>query len=174
MASVSKPTVLAAGLLTGLTMVGPVSAQDGACAPVLAALQGMGGAPRYHWTMAAKTPTRRRPFEREQIVFDDVVYLTPDQGRWMKQQMPQSDRAARMSEELARNPIGECRLISTESVGGAAMRVYTYVQGGEGTRYTKRIWIGEVDNLPHAFAAIQGPVSVTMKVDYQGVEAPLP
>lgn len=147
--------------------------EGGDCAPVLAALHGMGAAPRYHWTMSARTPTRRRPFEREQIVFDDVVYVTPDQGRWMKQQITAAERAARIGEELARNPIRQCRLAGTEEVGGAPMRVYVYRQGPGEEGEAKRIWVGQDDNLPHAFRAIQGPVQVTMKVEYNGVEAPL-
>lgn len=163
------------GALAALAGAYPAAAQEGAgadCAPVLAALQGMGAAPRYHWTMSARTPTRRRPFEREQIVLDDIVYLTPDNGRWMKQQIPVSDRAARMADDLARNPVSECRQAGTESVDGVPMRIYAYRQGaGEGT--PKRIWIGEEDNLPHAFRTTQGPVQITMKVEYKGIEAPL-
>jgi hypothetical protein len=175
---ISIRMMLAAGVLAASAGAGPATAQEGPgadCAPVLAALQGMGAAPRYHWTMSAKTPTRRRPFEREQIVLDDVVYLTPDNGRWMKQQITAAERMARMADDIARNPIGDCHLAAREEVGRAPMLVYTYRQGavvGEGTP-SKRIWIGAEDNLPHAFTSTQGPVQITMKVEYNGFEAPL-
>jgi hypothetical protein len=167
-----------AGLLASL-VPGVAAAQqpepNADCGPVLAALNGMGAAPRYRWTVSAKTPNRRRPFEREQIVIDEVVYLTPDQGRWMKQRIPLSERVSRMADELSRNPISDCHLARTDTVNGVTMQVYAYRQGSAqaGEVAPKQIWIGADDKLPHAFEATQGPVSITMQVDYKEVEAPL-
>lgn len=59
-------------------------------------------------------------------------------------------------------------------VNGMQMQVYDYRQASaEGEATPKQIWIGAQDMLPHAFTATQGPVSVNMKVEYKGVEAPL-
>lgn len=152
---------------------------DAACGVVLQALHSMGAAPRYHWKMSATTPARRRPVEREQVVLDDVVYMTPDEGRWMKQRILPAERAARMADEVARHPVSFCHSLGTEGVGNTAMAVYEYRQGGEaaaagGDSATKRIWIGVQDGLPHLFKSNEGPVSVTMQVEYVRVQTPLP
>ncbi|GAC1327404.1 MAG: hypothetical protein NVSMB26_01140 [Beijerinckiaceae bacterium] len=88
----------------------------------------------------------------------------------MKQEIPLTDRIARMADDLARNPVSDCQLAGSESVGASQMRIFTYRQGSE----RKQIWIGGDDQLPHLFKASNGPVSVTMKVNYGSVAAPLP
>ncbi len=148
----------------------PAAAPGGAdCAPVLQALSALGAAPRYHWTLSARTPARRRPFEREQIVLGDLVYATPDNGRWMKNRVTADERAARMADELARHPPERCRAEPSETRDGTPMRVYAYNQGAA----EKRIWVGAEDGLPHALTSSEGPVSVTTRVDYDDVSAPL-
>ncbi len=147
------------------------SATDGAaCASVTQALRGLGNAPHYHWTVKATSPARRRPMEREQIVIGDIVYLTPDEGRWMKQRITRTERSARMDDEISRNPLSECRVSGQESRGGSALVVYDYKQAGA----DKRIWIAAADGLPHLFTSSEPPVAVTMSVDYGEHAAPLP
>lgn len=152
---------------------------DAACDAVLQALQRMGAAPHYHWKMSATTPARRRPVEREQVVLDDMVYMTPDEGRWMKQHISLAERVARIADEVARHPISSCHLLGTELVGNTTLAIYGYRQsveaaaaGGDGA--AKRIWIGVQDGLPHLFKSDEGSVSVTMQVDYERVQTPLP
>lgn len=168
-----------------VTAIGsPVVAEENAtsnaaCDAVLQALQGMGAAPHYHWKMSATTPARRRPVEREQVVLDDMVYMTPDEGRWMKQRISLAERAARVADEVAQHPISSCHLLGTEGVGRTAMAIYGYRQGVQtaaagGDGATKRIWIGVEDGLPHLFKSDEGLVSVTMQVDYERVQTPLP
>ena len=161
------------------------------CAPVVRALQALGAAPRYHWTMSATTPARRRPLEHEEIVLGDEVYLTPDNGRWAKSRVSLPERVARMADELARNPVVDCRAAGTEVKDGVATQVYTYRQGAAAAQANpegipkegldpearpglKRIWIGAEDGLPHFFSSAEGPVSVAMHVEYDHVVSPLP
>ncbi len=179
MGKVSIARALAAAAVAAAASAWPAAAQvaepEGAapCSVVQGALQRMGAAARYRWKMSATTPARRRPFEREQVVLDDIVYLTPDEGRWMKERITAAERVARMADELARNPISDCRLAGKDTLGGAAMLTYTYRQGA-GAADAKRIWIGVADGLPHFFTSAEGTVSVTMRVEYDHVEAPLP
>ena len=133
------------------------------------ALHGLGTAPQYHWTVKATSPTQRRPMEREQIVVGDVVYLTPDEGRWTKQRITPTERAARMDDEIRRNPPSECRISGQETRGGGAMAVYDYKQAGA----DKRIWVATADGLPHFFTSSEPPVTVTMSVDYEEHAPPL-
>lgn len=154
------------GLLAALALLALPARAEGACTPVVQALLRLGDAPQYHWTMRATTPKRRRPMEREQIVLGDVVYLTPDEGRWMRQQLSRADRAARMQAELARTPPEAC---TREPGDKAAMVVYTYHQGTA----RKRIWIGAADGLPHDFTSDEDPVAVKMHVDYADIVAPI-
>jgi hypothetical protein len=160
---------------------GPAAAQDSdPCKPVLQALQALGAAPRYHWSMTATTPGRRRPMEREQVVIDDVVYLTPDEGgKWMKVQITLAERGHRVTEELAHNPVSACRQLGpSDEVGGVSTVLYTYHQGNasttEGPEADKRIWVGAQDGLPRLFKATEGPVAVTMRVEYAEIQSPLP
>ena len=172
----------------------PAMAQESGpadCAPVVRALQALGSAPRYHWTMSATTPARRRPLEHEEIVVGDEVYLTPDNGRWAKTRVTIPERVARVAEELARNPVVDCHAAGTEVKDGVATQVYTYRQGPAAAQANpdavpkagldpeakpglKRIWIGADDGLPHFFSSSEGPVSVAMHVEYNNVASPLP
>jgi len=164
------------GILPSLVALLPVAAQEPApCDAIVSALHGMGTAPQYHWKMAASAPTRRRPLEREQIVIGEIVYMTPDQGRWMKQQISVTARAARMTAELANLPIHDCKYVGEESLYGEPMRDYSYFQGtNEGDLGSvKSIWIGSIDRLPHLLKANDGPVIVTTHIDYEHVVAPL-
>ena len=180
MGRVSVGRALAAAAIVAASAWPAMAApEDGAaCGVVQGALQRMGAAARYHWKMSATTPTRRRPLEREQVVLDDIVYLTPDEGRWMKERITPAERVARMADELARNPISDCRPEGKDTLGGLAMLTYSYRQGAEAAKGedagTKRIWIGVEDGLPHFFTSAEGAVSVTMRVEYDRVEAPLP
>lgn len=162
---------LAAVLLATAGSPPAVAAEGGeACTKVVEALHALGEAARYHWTMSATTPTRRRPMRREQVVIDDIVYLTPDNGRWMKQRIDRADRAARMATEIAQKPVADCRAEGTETRDNIVMSMYAYRQG----EAAKRIWVGAADSLPYYFTSDEPPVSVTMRVDYTEVPAPLP
>jgi len=149
--------VIRQGLLAALALLALPARAEEACTPVVQALLRLGDAPQYHWTMRATTPKRRRPMEREQIVLGDVVYLTPDEGRWMRQQLSRADRAARMQAELARTPPEAC---TREPGDKAAMVVYTYHQGTA----RKRIWIGAADGLPHDLSTT--PTSSPRSIDH--------
>ncbi len=171
-----KMTVIA--LLLGRP--GLAAAEDGnACQPVVQALQALGVAPRYHWSLSATTPGRRRPMEREQIVIDDIVYLTPDEGgKWMRVQMTVAERVQRLAQELARNPVSTCRQEGpSDEIAGVSTVLYTYHQGNasttEGPEADKHIWVGAQDGLPRLFKATEGPVAVTMRVEYAGIQSPL-
>ena len=162
-------SLLIAGAFCGAASAeGP--ADGDACARVTQALRGLGNAPHYHWTVKATSPARRRPMEREQVVIGDVVYLTPDEGRWMKQRITRTERSARMDDEISRNPPSQCRVSGQETSGGTALVVYDYKQAG----IDKRIWIATEDGLPHLFTSSEPPVAVTMSVDYGEYAAPLP
>ncbi len=174
-----------AAATVAVTSTWPAAAEPDDAAPCKAvedALHRLGAAARYHWKMSATTPARRRPFEREEVVLDDIVYVTPDEGRWMKERITAPERVARMADELARNPIRDCRLIGRDTRDGRAMLTYAYRQGSGaaqrgdtgGEAAAKRIWIGAADGLPHFFTSAEGAVSVTMQVEYDRVEAPLP
>ena len=108
--------------------------------------------------------------EREQIVIGDIVYLTPDEGRWMKQRITRDERSARMDGEINRSPPSECHLAAEETHDGIAMLVFDYKQA----KADKRIWIAAVDGLPHRFTSNEPPIVVTMSVDYGDYAAPLP
>jgi hypothetical protein len=180
---------LAAGFASLLSF--PALAQENGsteCAPVVRALQALGAAHQYHWTMSATTPARRRPLEHEEIVLDDDVYLTPENGRWAKTHLTLQQRTARMADELARDPIVDCQLVGNEVKDGIATQVYTYRQGSASTQASpdaspkegadrpglKHIWIGAEDGRPHFFSSSEGPVSVSMHVEYDHVQNPLP
>lgn len=160
---------------------GPDNGPGGtSCEPVIRAVKALGAAPRYHWWLTATTPARRRPVEQEEVVLDDDVYLTPDNGRWMKQRIVLAERVERVETELARTPISDCRLVGTDTIDGVPLRLYSYRQGeaplaeGDGDALAKRIWVGVEDGLPRYFKATQGPVSVAMRVRYDDVRSPLP
>ena len=164
---------VALGAFASAAWTGPVVAQGGdeaACAPILHALRALATAPRYHWTMSATTPGRRRPVEREQVVIGDIVYLTPDEGRWMKQRIAAPERASRMEDELARSPPRDCGPGEAEARDGVPMLAYGYRQGTA----QKRIWVGVADGLPRFFTSSEGVIAVKMRVSYEPVAAPLP
>ena len=159
------------------------------CAAVVSALTAMAAASRYHWSMSAVTPTRRRPLAREQVVMGDIVYMTPDEGLWMRQLIPLAERATRMAQELARAPLTRCRRLGDDRLGDVPVTLYGYDQGASGDRGAsgtgpeaadpegapaKRIWIGTQDGLPHLLKATDGATSVTTRVEYDHVVAPLP
>ncbi len=167
-------------LLLVTAQAAPAAAQDDPCKPVLQALQSLAVAPRYHWSMSATMVGRRRPMEREQVVIDDIVYLTPDEGgKWMKVQMTVAQRGQRLTEELTRHPVSACHQVGpSDELSGISTVLYAYRQGNastaDGPEADKHIWVGAQDGLPRLFKANEGPVVVTMKVDYDGVQSPLP
>ncbi len=156
-------------LATALLLAAGAPSRADPCAPVVQALQRLGEAAQYRWSMQATTPKRRRPMEREQIVIGDMVYLTPDNGRWMRQRMGPAERSSRMADELARSPPQACQAEPGETRDNAAMLVYAYRQGDA----AKRIWIGAADAMPHYFTSNENQVSVQMRVDYAGIAAPI-
>ena len=160
---------------------GPAMAQDNdACKPVIGALRALGAASKYHWEMIATTPARRRPMQREQIVIDDMVYMTPDEGgKWMKLPITLAQRGERLTKELTDNPVTACRLEGpSDAVSGVPTVSYAYRQGNasttDGPEADKHIWVGAQDGLPRLFKATEGDVAVTMKVEYADVQSPLP
>jgi len=168
-------TVRVAGAaLLCLTISWPASADQettaNSCAEVLTALMGLGAAPSFHWSMSASSPKRRFPLKREQIVLGDNVFLTPDEGRWMRSHVTLAEREAKMRNELAQTPPGDCRLDGREIRDGMPMHIISYSQNSR----DKRIWIGDADGLPHYFISSEPPVSVTMRVQYTDVQSPLP
>lgn len=150
----------------------PARADEDACAAVIAAARSIGRAPQYRSVLVATSPTRRRPFETEQIVIDDVIYATsPGAGRWMKLPMTASDRDA-LAAGLVRYPPHHCE--AAEPVAeDAPMRVYVYRQDVSGPDSAgSRLWVGTKDGLPRRLESEEGTMRVVVTLEYEGVKPP--
>lgn len=151
---------------------GPARAEEDACAALLAAVRSIGTAPQYRSVLVATTPTRRRPYETEQIVVGDLIYATsPGAGRWMKLPMTASDRDA-LAAGLVRYPPHHCE---AEAPAGAdaPTRVFSYKQdvSGPGSAST-RLWVGTRDGRPRRLESEEGTTRVVVTLEYEGVTPP--
>ncbi len=150
----------------------PALADEDACAAILTAVRSIGRAPQYRSVLVATSPTRRRPFETEQIVIDDMIYATSlGAGRWMKLPMTVSDREA-LAAGLVRYPPHHCE--AAEPVAeDAPMRVYAYRQDVSGPdSASSRLWVGTKDGLPRRFESQEGTMRVVVTLEYEGVKPP--
>lgn len=153
-------------------VAGVARAEDDACAAVLAAARAIGTAPRYRSVLVATTPTRRRPYETEQIVVGDLIYATsPGAGRWMKLPMTASDREA-LAAGLVRYPPHHCEVVDPEAAG-APLRVFRYRQDVSGPSSAgSQLWVGRQDGLPRRLESQEGTMRVVVTLDYEGVTPP--
>jgi hypothetical protein len=169
--------VLAVGLLgPAIARSADAAEIEAGCEPVLKAIQAMNSSPRFHWKMSATTPNRKRPSRHEEIVFNDVVYMTPPgPGKWMRMQMTAADRTAFAAREMEQNPIGDCRAGQSEDLGGVEVQTYHYQQRPaqqSAVVSASKLWIGTKDGLPRRIESLTGDVSVLVTVDYDNVEPP--
>ena len=172
-----KLLCLAATAALGIA-AGPARADEDACAAVLAAVRSIGTAPQYRSVLVATTPTRRRPYETEQIVVDDLIYATsPGAGRWMKLPMTASDRDA-LAAGLVRYPPHHCKAEDTGGAAGsggpdASTRVFSYKQDvtGPGSA-SSRLWVGTQDGRPRRLESEEGTTRVVVTLEYEGVRPP--
>ena len=163
---------LAAAAAAVLGIAGPARAEEDACAALLAAVRSIGTAPQYRSVLVATTPTRRRPYETEQIVVGDLIYATsPGAGRWMKLPMTASDRDA-LAAGLVRYPPHGCEAADP---GGAdaPTRVFSYKQdvSGPGSA-SSRLWVGTQDGRPRRLESQEGTMRVVVAFEYEGVTPP--
>lgn len=152
---------------------GAARAEGDACAAVMAAARAIGTAPQYRSVLVATTPTRKRPFEAEQIVVGDVIYATsPGAGRWMKLPMTASDREA-VAAGLVRYPPHHCEAADTEATE-APLRVFSYRQdvSGPGSA-SSQLWVGRQDGLPRRLESQEGTMRVVITLAYEGVTPPV-
>jgi len=172
-----RPLCLLAAVAALEGVAGPARAEDDACAAVLAAARAIGTAPQYRSVLVATTPTRRRPYEIEQIVVGDLIYATsPGAGRWMKLPMKASDREA-LAAALVRYPPHHCE--AADLAGGdpggadAALRVFSYKQdvSGPGSA-SSRLWVGRQDGRPRRLESQEGTTRVVVTLEYEGVTPP--
>ncbi len=156
----------------------PARAEEDACAALLAAVRSIGTAPQYRSVLVATSPTRRRPYETEQIVVGDLIYATsPGAGRWMKLPMTASDRDA-LAAALVRYPPHHCEAADPGGVadsGGAdaPTRVFSYKQdvSGPGSA-SSRLWVGTKDGRPRRLESEEGTTRVVVTLEYEGVTPP--
>src|SRR4051812_36759162 len=152
--------VLAAGLLgSGGGRTADAADLGNGCEAVVNAIQAMSTTPRFHWKMTATTTNRKRPSRHEEVVIDDIVYMTPPgQGKWMRMRMTAADRAAFAAREMEQNPPSECRMEQRQDLGGVEVQTYVYQQNlpqedsagaGSGAAVsTSKLWVGASDGLP--------------------------
>lgn len=162
---------LTAVLATGVA-AGSARAEDAACAGLMAAARSIGTAPQYRSLLVATSPTRRRPFEREQIVVGDLIYATSTgAGRWMKLPMTASDREA-LAAGLVRYPPHHCEAADPDAAG-APMRVFSYRQdvSGPGSA-SSQLWVGRQDGRPRRLESQEGTMRVVITLEYEGVTPP--
>ena len=156
---------------------GAARAEDDACAAVIAAARAIGTAPQYRSVLVATTPTRRRPYETEQIVVGDLIYATsPGAGRWMKLPMTASDREA-LAAGLVRYPPHGCEAADLAEADGskadASLRVFSYKQDVSGPdSASSRLWVGRQDGRPRRLESQEGTMRVVVTLEYEGVTPP--
>jgi len=152
-----------------LAAAGPARAEADACAAVMAAARSIGTAPQYRSVLIATSPTRRRPFETEQIVVGDLIYATSlGAGRWMKLPLTASDREA-LSAGLVRYPPHHCEAADAD----ASARVLSYRQDVSGPdSASSRLWVGTQDGRPRRLESEEGTTRVVMTLEYEGVTPP--
>ncbi len=150
----------------------PALADEDACAAILTSVQSIGKAPQYRSVLVATSPTRRRPFETEQIVVDDMLYATsPAAGRWMKLPMTAADREA-LAAGLVRYPPHHCEA-AVPDAEDAPMRVYAYRQDVSGPDSAdSRLWVAKKDGLPRRLESEEGTMRVVVTLEYEGVKPP--
>ena len=161
------PVVAALGVAAG-----PARAEEDACAALLAAVRSIGTAPQYRSVLVATSPTRRRPYETEQIVVGDLIYATsPGAGRWMKLPMTATDRDA-LSAGLVRYPPHHCE-VADPTGPDAPTRVFSYKQDvtGPGSA-SSRLWVGTQDGRPRRLESEEGTTRVVVTLEYEGVTPP--
>jgi hypothetical protein len=154
------------------SVAAPALAGEDACAAILTAARSIGRAPQYRSVLVATSPTRRRPYETEQIVVNDVIYATSlGAGRWMKLPMTAADRDA-LAAGLVRYPPHHCE--ATESgAEDAPMRVYAYRQDVSGPSSAgSRLWVGTKDGLPRRLESEEGTMRLVMTLEYEGIKPP--
>lgn len=153
-------------------IAGPARAENDACAAVLAAARSIGTAPQYRSVLVATTPTRRRPYETEQIVVGDLIYATsPGAGRWMKLPMTASDRDA-LAAGLVRYPPHSCEIVDPSEVD-TSLRVFSYKQdvSGPGSA-SSRLWVSREDGRPRRLESQEDATRVVVTLEYEGVTPP--
>ena len=162
--------VAAVALLSGITT--PALAEGDACAAVMAAAEAIGRVPQYRSVLVATSPTRRRPFEREQIVVGDLIYATSlGAGRWMKLPMSAADREA-LAAGLVRYPPHHCEA-AEPAAPDAPMQVYSYRQDVSAPDSAgSRLWVGTTDGLPRRFESQEGTLRVVITMEYENVKPP--
>jgi len=151
---------------------GAARAEDDACAAVTAAARAIGTAPQYRSVLVATTPTRKRPFETEQIVVGDLLYATsPGAGRWMKLPMTASDREA-LAAGLIRYPPHQCEAADTDA-GQTPMRILSYRQdvSGPGSAQS-RLWVDPRDGRPRRLESQEAAMRIVITLDYERVTPP--
>ena len=167
------PTLLHLALVVAaLGVAGPARAEEDACAALLASVRLIGTAPQYRSVLIATTPTRRRPYETEQIVVGDLIYATsPGAGRWMKLPMTASDREA-LAAGLVRYPPHHCEAADPAGTD-APTRVFSYKQdvSGPGSA-SSRLWVGTQDGRPRRLESEEGTTRVVVTLEYEGVTPP--
>lgn len=163
--------LLAAAAALGGAM-GTARAEDDACAAVMAAVRSIGTAPQYRSVLVATTPTRRRPYETEQIVVGDLMYATsPGAGRWMKLPMTASDREA-LAAGLVRYPPHGCEA-PDPSEADAPLRVLSYKQDVSAPdSASTRLWVNRQDGRPRRLESQEGTMRVVITLEYESVTPP--
>ena len=162
--------VAAAATTSALTL--PALAEEDACAAIMAAAQSIGRVPQYRSVLVATSPTRRRPFEREQIVVGDLIYATSlGAGRWMKLPMTASDREA-LAAGLVRYPPHHCEAAES-AAPDAPMQIYSYRQDVSAPdSANSRLWVDSKNGLPRRFESQEGTMRVVITMEYEDVKPP--
>jgi hypothetical protein len=138
----------------------------------MAAARAIGTAPQYRSVLVATMPTRRRPYEAEQIVVGDRIYATsPGAGRWMKLPMTAPDREA-LAAGLVRYPPHHCEA-ADPAEADVPLRMLSYRQdvSGPGSA-SNRLWVSKQDGRPRRLESEEGTMRLVITLEYEGVTPP--
>lgn len=167
MAGVSRTG--AAVLALAACVVTPARADD--CAVIYKAFEALAGAPSYSQKVTMPDTSL------QSIVIGDVMYVNTG-TTWQKIQLKADGRRGMLKQFLPDGThLKDCAKVGSETIGGKAMAVYTYVppvpKGMEAfadAAGPQKLWVGVADGLPYRMTAS----SVDMTISFEGVTAPIP
>ncbi|MFK8250559.1 hypothetical protein [Ancylobacter terrae] len=159
----------AAVLALAACAVTPARADD--CAVIYKAFEALAGAPSYSQDVTVQGNRLRS------VVIGDVMYVNSGSD-WQKIPLTAEGRRGILKQFLPDGTyLKECAKVGSETIGGKAMTVYSYVppvpKGMEAfadAAGPQKLWVGVADGLPYRMTAS----SVDMSISFDGVTAPIP
>ena len=159
-------------IISAAWLAGSVPARADDCATIFKAFEALTGVPAYSQTVTMKDAGSLRS-----VVIGDVMYAN-DGSKWMKIPLKAGGRRGMLKQFVPDGThLKDCARVGSDTIGGAAMTVYSYVppvpKGMEAFAAAggaQKLWVGVSDGLPRRMTTD----SMEMTISFDAVTAPIP